>query len=318
MIKRLGAFLFAALAVLNHVPSIAETEAKLDHADIDVGNTASLQSGARTFIDYCLNCHSASLMRYKRFTDLGFSEQQIKDELIFIGEKKVSQMLDISMSRSDAKIWFGAAPPDLSVIARSRSPDWLYTYLRAFYRDPLSSSGWNNMVFERAGMPHALWQLQGESVLDEQRFRTREEAEATRLQATSFSVIEEVAEETGDKESTRYLLKRIRTDTPGTLSVPQYDQTVRDLVNFLVWMGEPNQILRKKAGIPVLVFCLIFVLLTWLLYREFWKDVRVDARESVSARARVRIATRGISHTKRLQQAPERPSISYNRRAKIA
>ena len=164
MKNKLGVFLFVASAVLGDAPSFAETEPKLDRADIDVGNTASLQAGARTFIDYCLNCHSASLMRYKRFTDLGFSEQQIKDELMFIGEKKVSQMMDISMSRADAKLWFGAAPPDLSVIARSRSADWLYTYLRAFDRDPLSASGWNNMVFERAGMPHALWQLQGESV----------------------------------------------------------------------------------------------------------------------------------------------------------
>ena len=314
MKRRLGIFFFVALAALGDVPSFAETGAKLDRAAIDIGDTASLQSGARTFIDYCLNCHSASLMRYQRLTDLGFSEQQIKDELIFIGEKKVSQMMDISMSRADAKLWFGAAPPDLSVIARSRSADWLYTYLRAFYRDPLSSSGWNNMVFERAGMPHALWQLQGESVLDEQRFGTRKEAEAARLQATSFSVIEEVAEETGGKEGMHYSLTRIRTDTPGTLSARQYDQTVRDLVNFLAWMGEPNQILRKKTGIPVLVFCFIFVLLTWLLYREFWKDVR----EPANAGARMRIATRGISHTKRSQPARGRPSIPYERRAKVA
>ena len=131
-------------------------------------------------------------------------------------------------------------------------------------------------------------------------------------------MIEEVAEETGGKESTRYSLKSIRTDTPGTLSVPQYDQTVRDLVNFLVWMGEPNQILRKQTGIPVLVFCFIFVLLTWLLYREFWKDVRVDVRESVAAGARARIAIHRLPHTKRSQPARERPSIPYDRRAKVA
>lgn len=316
MKRKLGVLLFVAVAALGSARAYAETEAKLDHADIDIGNTPSLQSGARTFVDYCVNCHSASLMRYNKLTDLGFSERQIKDDLMFSGEKKASRMMDISMSRSDAKLWFGAAPPDLSVIARSRSADWLYTYLRAFYRDPLTSTGWNNMVFEHAGMPHVLWQLQGESVLDVRRFRTRKEAEAARTRVTSFSVIEEETDEIDGKESTRYLLKSIRTETPGAMSEAQYDQTVRDLVGFLVWMGEPNQILRKKAGIPVLIFCFIFVFLTWSLYKDMWKDIRGEVREGVDAGAHV--ATEGIPHTETAQPARESPSIPYGGRAEIA
>ena len=317
MKKTLRVFVLAVLAVLGSGPVFADSEPQLDHADVDIGNTAGLRSGARTFVDYCVNCHSASLMRYKRLTDVGFSEQQIRDELVFVGDKKVSRMMDVSMTRSDAKLWFGAAPPDLSVIARSRSADWLYSYLRAFYRDPLTPSGWNNLVFEHAAMPHALWQLQGNSVLDVQRFRTRKEAEAARARIMSYSVIEETTEDIGGRETTLYALKSIRTETPGTLSQPQYDQTVRDLVGFLVWMGEPNQILRKKAGIPVLVFCFIFVWLTWLLYREFWKDLREDVGEHAAAGARARVAT-GIPQTEPLQPANECPAIPYDSRVETA
>ena len=221
----------------------------------------------------CVNCHSASHMRFNRLTDLGFSEQQIKDELMFTAEKKVGQMMDISMSRSDAKSWFGTAPPDLSVIARSRGADWLYAFLRSFYRDPLNSNGWNNLVFQQVGMPHVLWQLQGEPVLDVREFKTRKEAEAAQTQVKSFSVVEEMAGNASGKASTRYALKSIKIEKPGVLSQPQYDETVRDLVNFLVWMSEPNQVFRKQVGIVVMFFCLILVLLTWFLYREFWKDV---------------------------------------------
>lgn len=273
MKKRLAVFLFVALAGLGNGPAFAEAELKLDRAPIDVRNALSLQAGARTFVDYCLNCHSASLMRYNRLMDLGLSEQQIKDNLMFTAEKKVGQMMDISISRPDAKSWFGAVPPDLSVIARLRGADWLYTYLRTFYRDPSSSNGWNNMVFERVGMPHVLWQLQGESVLNVREFETKKEAEAAQIQVKSFSVVEEMPDEPGSKESARYALKSIKVEKPGVLSQPQYDETVRDLVNFLVWMSEPNQVFRKQVGIIVMFFCLIFVLLTWFLYKEFWKDV---------------------------------------------
>ncbi len=318
MNRTAGVLVLVAAAVLGGAPAFAESDAKLDHADIDIGSTASLQSGARTFADYCVNCHSASLVRYKRLTDLGFSEQQIKDDLMFTGEKKVSQMMDVSMNRADAKLWFGAAPPDLSVVARSRSADWLYSYLRAFYRDPLSATGWNNLVFPRVAMPHALWALQGESVLEVRRFPTRQKAELAQKRLTSYSVIDEETEESGGREQTFYSLRTIRAETPGAMSEAQYDQTVRDLVGFLVWMGEPNQMLRRQAGVPVLIFCFIFVFLTWSLYREVWKDVRGEATENADVGARVHAAPTGIPHAGAVRPAHVSPSIPYDGRAEIA
>ena len=269
----LSAFLFAALAGFGAGPVMADAELRLEHAPIDVRNTSSLQAGARTFIDYCQGCHSASLMRYNRLADLGFSEQQIKDELMFPADKKIGEMMDISMAKADAKAWFGSAPPDLSVIARSRGADWLYAFLRSFYRDPLSATGWNNLAFERVGMPHALWQLQGEPVLEVREFKTKEEAEAAQNQAKSFSAITEMEGEPGGKEGTRYVLQSINIEKPGTINQAKYDETVRDLVNFLVWLSEPTQVFRRQIGFAVVFFFLLLTVLTWFVYKEFWKDV---------------------------------------------
>lgn len=273
MKKLLSAFLFAALAGLGEGPAIADAEIRLERAPIDLGNTSSLQAGARTFVDYCLNCHSASHMRYNRLGDLGFSEQQIKEDLMFPADKKIGEMMDISMTRADAKSWFGTAAPDLSVIARSRGADWLYAFLRSFYRDPLSSTGWNNLAFERVGMPHVLWQLQGEPVLQVREFKTREDAGAAQIQAKSFSVVTEIEGEPGGKETTRYVLQSIKIEKPGTTNQAKYDETVRDLVNFLVWLSEPTQVFRRQIGFAVVFFFLLLTLLTWFLYKEFWKDV---------------------------------------------
>src|SRR6185436_17154483 len=162
---------FALLLAL--VPLIAfasETELKLDRAPIDSLDTASLQRGARTFVNYCLNCHSANYMRYNRLQDIGLSEAQIRDNLVLTGAK-VGELMKVAMDPKASKEWFGTTPPDLSVIARSRAShagtgaDWLYTYLRSFYRDPSRPTGWNNTIFPNVGMPHVLWQLQGEQAL---------------------------------------------------------------------------------------------------------------------------------------------------------
>lgn len=269
----LALVLAAALAGLGAAPApAAEAELKLDRSPSDVRDTLSLQAGARTFVNYCLNCHSASLMRYSRLQDIGLTEQQIRDNLLFTAEK-IGQMMDIGMSRNDAKAWFGAPPPDLSVIARSRGADWLYTYLRTFYRDPANATGWNNLVFDRVGMPHALWQLQGEAVLDVREYKSREEAEAAQIQARGFSLIEELGGEAEAKGGARFILKTTRIEKPGALDRVQYDQTVKDLVNFMVWMSEPNQVWRKQVGIVVLFLCAILVVLSWFLYKEFWKGV---------------------------------------------
>jgi len=240
----------------------------LEPAPLDTSDVSSLQRGAKLFVNYCLNCHGASMMRYNRLSDIGLTDTQIRDNLLFTADK-VGELMNNGMTRKDAKEWFGAAPPDLSVIARSRGADWLYTYMRTFYRDPASATGWNNMVFERVGMPHVLWSLQGQSVLDVKEYKTHEQAEAALIQAKSFSVVEESGEGTAKK----YLVKTTRLETPGAMTTVEYNVFVRDLVNFLVWMGEPAQLARKQIGIVVLFFLALLILLTWLLKKEFWKDV---------------------------------------------
>jgi len=252
--KKLIAGLLLAPTALFASPAAMATEGgvRLDAAPINQADVVSLQSGARTFANYCLNCHSASLMRWNRLMELGLSESQIKDNLMFSGDK-VGELMNVAMVRKDAQKWFGAAPPDLSVIARARGADWLYSYLRAFYRDPARPTGWNNAVFENVGMPNPLWQLQGERVRVEQ------------------------AAKGGDAKAGAHggALKAVAYETvrPGSLTPVQYDETVRDLVNFLVYMGEPAATSRKQMGIVVLLFLLALWPLVWLLKREYWKDV---------------------------------------------
>jgi ubiquinol-cytochrome c reductase cytochrome c1 subunit len=232
----------------------SEAGRRLDSAPIDVRDTASLQAGARSFVSYCLNCHSASLLRYNRLGDLGLSEQQIKDNLMFTAAK-VGEMMNIAMNKKDAAEWFGTAPPDLSIAARARGADWLYTYLRGFYRDPSSATGWNNTVFERVGMPHVLWQLQGQRVLREE-------------------VLKDAAgKERKDDHGNVLKTSKFETVAPGVLTPAEYDTVVRDLVNFMVWMAEPSQVYRKQVGMVVILFLFGLILLSYFLYKEFWKDV---------------------------------------------
>lgn len=258
-----GMALFFSAAVL-----ATSGPAKLDHAPIDLRDAASLQSGAKVFVNYCLNCHAASMMRYNRLRDLGVSEDQIRENLLFSAEK-VGEMMNVGMTRKDAKEWFGVAPPDLSVLARARGADWLYTYLRAFYRDPTTVTGWNNLVFDRVAMPHALWTLSGQANLDVREFKTDEQAIAAKVQTRTYSRIDAV----GEGDAKRYLLKTTRVENAGQQTPAQYDATVRDLVNYLVWMSEPDQIYRKHVGIVVLFVLLILLALTFALYKNFWKDV---------------------------------------------
>ncbi len=249
--------LLALIPALWAQPSLGQEETvRLDVAPIDARDLTSLQAGARTFVNYCLNCHSASLMRYSRLEDLGLTEQQIKDNLLFAADK-VGDVMSVAMTKKEAKEWFGAQPPDLSVIARSRGADWLYTYLRSFYRDPKTATGWNNAVFPNVGMPHVLWQLQGERVLKE------EPAGENAAKAGK-----EAKEEPMQSSFTRF-----ETVVPGRMSRVEYDTLVRDLVNYLVWMSEPNALFRRQVGIVVLFFLGILLVLSFALYKEFWKDV---------------------------------------------
>lgn len=225
----------------------SEAGYRLDRAPVDLRDLPSLQSGARLFVNYCLNCHGAQFMRYNRLADLGLTESQIRDHLVFTGDK-VGDTMKVAMSAKDGKEWFGTAPPDLTVIGRSRGADWLYTYLRTFYRDPKTATGWNNAVFPQVAMPHALWTLQGERALK----------------------IEEIADKSGHVRR-EYVWSQL---SPGEMSAVQYDVAVRDLVSFLVYMGEPNAADRKIIGIVVLFVLGLLFVLAYALKKEYWRDVK--------------------------------------------
>ena len=237
------------LAILCLAPLVAfasESTVKLDQAPIRSGDKLSLQRGAKTFVNYCLSCHSAEYMRYNRLRDLGLSENQISDNLIFTGQK-VGELMTVAMKTKEAKQWFGVAPPDLSVIARSRGADWLYTYLRKFYRDDTTATGWNNLVFDKAAMPHVLYQLQGEQSL--------------------------VTNTVDDGHGGTHEVKELKLDKPGTLSKTEYEAYVADLVNFLVYLGEPAATKRVQIGIIVMLFLFGMLALTYALKHEYWKDI---------------------------------------------
>jgi ubiquinol-cytochrome c reductase cytochrome c1 subunit len=237
---------FLALAPALALASGAKLQ--LDAAPVNLHDKASLQRGAQVFVNHCLNCHSAASMRYSRLMDLGLTEAQIRDNLMLAGDK-VGEPMAAILSTRDAKVFFGVVPPDLSLAARSRGPDWLYTYLRGFYRDAATKSGWNNTVFPNVGMPHVLWEYQGDQQM---RVTTRMEPN------------------TGDKVETR----KLALERPGKLKPAEYDQYVADLVNFMTYMSEPAQASRKLWGILVLFFLAAFFVVTLMLKSEYWKDVR--------------------------------------------
>ena len=239
----------------------SEEHLKLDRmpADVNANDPVSLQRGAQVYVNYCMGCHSAGYMRYNRLTDLGLTESQIRENLIFTGAK-VGELMAIGMAAKDAKEWFGAPPPDLSVIARSRSSsagsgaDWLYTYLRSFYRDPSRPTGWNNTVFPNVGMPHMLYQLQGEQVLKTE----------VLLQPRG----------SGKKEDALKIeVQKLVLEKPGTMTPAEYDRLVADLVNFLAYVAEPVKHYRQQLGFYVLMFLGVLLVFAYALKKEFWKDV---------------------------------------------
>jgi ubiquinol-cytochrome c reductase cytochrome c1 subunit len=252
--KKLISCLLVSLAALLSVPAHAAGEGiAWDKAPALTNDLPALQSGAKLFVNYCLNCHSAAFMRYNRLRDIGLTEQQIKDNLLFTTDK-VGETMKAAIDPRQAKEWFGANPPDLTLIARSRSShggtgaDYLYTFLRTFYPDPTKATGWNNLAFPNVGMPHVLWELQGE----------REP-----VFSTHKSHGQDVQVFQGWKQV-----------SPGTMTPVQYDQAVANLVGFLQWMAEPTQNTRVRVGVWVLLFLLGFTLIAWRLNAAFWKDVR--------------------------------------------
>jgi ubiquinol-cytochrome c reductase cytochrome c1 subunit len=242
--------LLVLLAALAPAAAFASSgEVTLDHANVDASNKPALQRGARNFVNYCLGCHSAKYVRYNRMAaDLGISEQQLIDNLMFTGERPYDTMR-IGIDPSQARVWFGVVPPDLSLIARARGTDYLYTFLRSFYADPSRATGVNNIVLPGTAMPHVLWNLQG--------------------------VQEAVWEGHPDAQgNVQKHFKGFELATPGTMSPEEFDAFVRDTVSFLEYIGEPARLQRQSLGFPVIAFLVFFTLLALALKKEYWKDVK--------------------------------------------
>ena len=256
-------FLVLALPVLGALSLLAPAQASSDGVAWEtfpanrVTDMAALQNGAKLFANYCLNCHAAAFMRYNRLRDIGLTEEQIANNLVFTGAK-VGETMKTALDAKDAKDWFGKVPPDLTLIARSRSDgskgsgaDYIYTYLRSYYRDDTKPTGWNNMAFPNVGMPHVMWELQGQ-----QRAVFADEKDPH------------------DAAKTVHVFKGYEQITPGTMSAAEYKLATADLVAFLQWMAEPNQNDRKRLGVWVLIFLAVFTVIAWRLNASFWKDVK--------------------------------------------
>jgi ubiquinol-cytochrome c reductase cytochrome c1 subunit len=224
----------------------------LEDAKADIHNTSSLQRGAKYYVNYCMGCHSLNYSRYSRIaTDLELTQDQVVKNLIFTrnadGEpENPGALMKNAMSQKQSAEWFGAPPPDLSLVGRSRGPDWIYSYMKAFYLDPTRPLGVNNTVFPNVGMPHVLWELQG-----------LQEKHCTK-------------DGDGEHAVEHCELKLVK---PGSMSAIEYDQVVRDLTNFLTYVGEPAKLHRYSYGIFVLLFLALFAVLAYFLKKEYWRDV---------------------------------------------
>lgn len=247
--------LIAILALLPGLALAASGGHPLDEAP-ERSSLTSLQNGAKLFVNYCLNCHSATSMRYNRLKDIGLSEEQIKANLLFT-QDKVGGLMTTALRPEDAKQWFGVVPPDLSVIARAKaSPagtgsDYLYTYLRTFYKDDTRPTGWNNLVVPNVAMPHVMWQMQG---------------------VRTIKMVDE--KDPHDPSKTVHKFVGFEQVTPGTMSATEFDTATADLVAYLAWMAEPAQDTRKRLGVWVLLFMSLFSLLAWRLSKSYWKEVK--------------------------------------------
>lgn len=235
----------AALAAGSNFP--------LDKAPQRTNDMAALQNGAKLFVNYCLSCHSASFMRYNRLRDIGLTDKQISENLMFATDK-VGDQMKANISPTDAKKWFGVNPPDLTLIARSRSSkagtgaDYVYTLLRSYHRDDTKPTGWNNLLFPNIGMPHPLWELQGER--------------------------QPVMETVSSHGQELKVFKSWESVKPGTMSASEYDQNVGDLVAYLQWMAEPAANTRVRIGVWVMLFLALFTVVAWRLNAAFWKDIK--------------------------------------------
>lgn len=242
MNKKLFSVLISLAASLMMAgPAFGAGGTALEHANINIRDTAATQRGARLFVNYCLSCHSASYMRYNRLAeDLGLDEDLVMDNLVF-ADVKIGETMDIAMRPGDAENWLGKAPPDLSLISRSRGADWLFTYLLTFYQD--ETGNWNNLAMPNASMPHVMWQMQG-------------------IQKPVYATHDGIE-----------VVDHLTLAEPGLESPEDYEESVRDLVTFLEYLGEPAKIKRKNIGVWVLLFLALFALIAYALKAEYWRDV---------------------------------------------
>ena len=259
--------LTAGLVVVSAGPARASSgpELRLEPAPVNRLDNESLQRGARTFVNYCLNCHTARFMRYNRLTDLGLTEAEIRDNLI-LGNAKIGDTMTVAMPAADARAWFGKPPPDLSVISRVRGSDWLYNYFLGFYRDDTSATGWNNLVFPAVGMPHVLWDVGGR--------RSSSPGSSNRTPRRRVQRWPRSGSPGSPRRPNhKYILSTLEVATPGTMTPDQYRAFAADLVNYLDYMAEPARNQRINLGMIVLIFLGVLFVFAYWLKREYWKDI---------------------------------------------
>ncbi len=234
------------LLALTSLAAQASAREGLEPSAINLRDTASLQRGAKLFVNYCLGCHSASFMRYNRLAeDLGLGEEMVMQNLVF-SDAKIGDTMTIAMDADQAEAWFGKTPPDLTLVGRSRGADWLFAYLQGFYKD--DNGKWNNALLPNVAMPHVLWRLQG-------------------IQTPVYR------QETGESGFSHEVIDHFELTTPGTQSPQRYEETARDLAAFLYYLSEPAQLKRKDVGVWVLLFLAVFAFVAYLLKAEYWRDV---------------------------------------------
>jgi ubiquinol-cytochrome c reductase cytochrome c1 subunit len=259
MKKYLAALIIALLPSLGFAAGGAEYA--LDKVDIDLADKAALQDGARTFANYCMGCHSAKYQRYERVAnDLGIPHEIMLDNLVFTGAK-IGEHMKIGMQPSEAKDWFGAAPPDLTLVARVRGTDWLYTYLRTFYEDTARPLGANNMVFPNVGMPNVLVALQGRQYIGCKQVQVVENGKKLFDPLSGAQITDEDCDQLVIEPNT------------GQLNAEEFDEKIQNLVTFLAYSANPIKLKSQRIGIYVLLYLAFFFVFATLLKREYWKDV---------------------------------------------
>lgn len=267
-------FSVLALALLMPMTAVAAGggNVKLEQANVDIGSHAAIQRGAKYFVNYCMGCHSAKYVRYKLLTEVGLSEDDIKDNLMF-GGGKVGDLMTIAMPEADAGKWFGAPAPDLTLTARIKhgGADWIYSYLKGFYTDPSRPMGVNNTVFPNVGMPHVLWELQG---IQEPVYRYEVHHDGHSVAAyDNEAEADAYVKEHGDGYRLERVVDSLKLVQPGSMTAAEYDLVARDLATYMTYISEPMKLERQRIGVWAMLFLVVFSIIAYLMKKEWWKDV---------------------------------------------